>query len=474
MPEPTDPFSHFDPEVSMPLSAADVRRRGDRLRRRNAALAVAGAVAAIILVATPFVVLGGDDDTGALVPTDQRSTVVDPAPTTSLSEDTVTSRAPLPSELVTATIPDDFPLAVGLPDTNEDGSSVEVVETSRIEAFTCGEPLAISDGATDLAEARFSQPEDTRYRGLAVFPSDAAARTHLDAVRAAHRACAEDSPGQLWTEQPSSFVADDSSVFTVLYSAFGPEEPFAPSVGLSVEEVVRVGNALLTISHSSEGGGSDDAASKGARRTAQEAAEVVAELRAVFGDAEPGGGAPEPTLLGVAALPDRDRLGAWAEDPNDAITFACGSSSLFADLQAEGSVAVRYAASGTDDEGGPTIGRVRTAVLQFATGDDGAARAYDALQDNLAFCAEEDDRITDLDIGTYLPDIGDDATWSGFSYGATDVCTDCDATWFDRMGVARVGDRVVVVSYAEVGGPLQPPGLNQALVTVLERAAELA
>ena len=37
----------------------------------------------------------------------------------------------------------------------------------------------------------------------------------------------------------------------------------------------------------------------------------------------------------------------------------------------------------------------------------------------------------------------------------------CDAVRFDRMGVAPVGDRLVLVSLGEVGGPLEPEGLDQ-------------
>ena len=48
-----------------PLPASEVRRRGDRLRRRNTTLlSVAGAVAVAAIVATPLALSGGKDKAG--------------------------------------------------------------------------------------------------------------------------------------------------------------------------------------------------------------------------------------------------------------------------------------------------------------------------------------------------------------------------------------------------------------------------
>ncbi len=46
---------------------------------------------------------------------------------------------------------------------------------------------------------------------------------------------------------------------------------------------------------------------------------------------------------------------------------------------------------------------------------------------------------------------------------ATDVCEECDAIWFDRQGVAQVGERLMLVSLTKLGGPLEPRGLNVAM-----------
>lgn len=480
MPEPTDardPFAHFDPEVPVPLPAADIRRRGDRLRRRNAGLAVAGAVAAIALVATPLAVLTGGDDTDALPPAGQSTTTV----TDPTGPADPTSPAPSsPADLVTE-IPDDFPLAAGLPETNlETGEPTEVVRGGETTDFALCQDVGFSpttpSALTDVARVAYLGPEDGRQRQLTVWATVDGAEAAIDDVRDTLADCAPE--GARYTEQTSSYDGD-STVYTVQYSAFGDfEQGDELATGLGVIEAVRVRNALYLARYDSEAGGSPEAATPGVVQAAEQSAEAVTAMDDVFdGDAsggdETGTTTTGPALLDLADLPDRGRLDAWSEDPDDTLTWACAQPGLFEDLDAEASVAVRYAAPGAGDEGGPAIARVRTAVLQLAD-DDGAFRAYDQLQDALSGCAEADDRFSPLGAGDDSGLGGDDVTWQGFRYGAPDICTDCDAAWFDRMGVARLGDRVVLVSYAEVGGPLEPDGLDQALRGVLQRAIELA
>lgn len=474
MPEPTDhhPFSHFDPEVPVPLSAADIRRRGDRLRRRNTGLAIAGGVAVIALIAAPLAVLAGGDDSDALPPSAPPTSVVDP---------NGPSPSPIPPPATTplvTEIPDDFPLAASYPDTNEDLTPVTVVADVPPTDFD----LCLGEGfnpdtssLTDSAEVRFSAPEDNRARLLTVWADEPSAAAALRSAQDTLSACNGD--GFATTERESSYDTE-ALVFTRQATAD------VNSLSLDVYEVVRVRNAVYLSYDTGEGGPTNEAAEGGVDAAFEASGAVVAAAYDVFSNepgpddgVEPGsepGSAASAGLLALGDLPERDRLGAWAEDPADTVTWACGPAGLFSDLDAEGSAAVRYAASGADDEGGPTIGRVRTAVLQFSPEDDAAERAYDALQDNLAFCAEEDDDIDALAEGGFLQGIGDDASYGAFTYAAPEICTDCDGVWFDRMAVARVGDRVVVVSYAEVGGPLQPAGLGKALRDVLERAVDLA
>lgn len=83
MPEQHDPidelarfgagFGSATPGGDMPLSAADVRRRGDQIRRRRTALVAGGAALAVAAVAVPVFAVIGDDN-----PRSDNSRVADP------------------------------------------------------------------------------------------------------------------------------------------------------------------------------------------------------------------------------------------------------------------------------------------------------------------------------------------------------------------------------------------------------------
>jgi hypothetical protein len=73
----------MDLPTTTPASPADVRRRGDRLRRRRTTMAAAGAALAVALVATPVAVLAGDDGSRDAEPAPAVTTTATPTPTDS-------------------------------------------------------------------------------------------------------------------------------------------------------------------------------------------------------------------------------------------------------------------------------------------------------------------------------------------------------------------------------------------------------
>ena len=110
MPE-HDPFESFkttmDASDLHPLPASEVRRRGDRLRRRNTAMAaVGGTAAALVAVGVPVaLVQGGGDDDAAPTPIANQ-------PTTQVTTQVVAWRTEVPA---------DFPLVQGLHEENKIG-----------------------------------------------------------------------------------------------------------------------------------------------------------------------------------------------------------------------------------------------------------------------------------------------------------------------------------------------------------------
>lgn len=230
MRDPIEDLQHFRSEGTTvnPLPASEVRRRGDRMRRRNTALATVGGVAAALAaVAVPLSVVSGAGD-------DARD--ISPAP-------------PAPSVSWLQEVPEDFPLDAELTGGTRDGKEMAVPEA-------CGTPFWSMADTTDVAEASaVSDPESYTARTLAVYPDQAAAEQALDGIRAAAAAC---------PEEPDS--RDDTTLFyDVLDRDLGTEdslvlvEAVRYDDGLVANTTVtllgRTGNALLLDqSYSSSGG----------------------------------------------------------------------------------------------------------------------------------------------------------------------------------------------------------------------------
>ncbi len=114
-----------------PLPAAEVRRRGDRLRRRNTTLlSVAGAVAVAAIVAAPLALAGGNDKAGPDTGFATRS----PSATSSTED----------GGAWLASIPADFPLEEGYPADNEDGTPVTVAQVDAPSSSPCATSTSAS------------------------------------------------------------------------------------------------------------------------------------------------------------------------------------------------------------------------------------------------------------------------------------------------------------------------------------------
>jgi hypothetical protein len=176
-------------------------------------------------------------------------------------------------------------------------------------------------------------------------------------------------------------------------------------------------------------------------------------------------------LLTADEVPARKRLTEWRESSaQEGEVLACAPQLNSLDDDADSWVRRDFEADVAGVPAGDVpASMVRTEVLQFA--DQSAARdQYDRVQGWMFGCPAGDD-LAAKSVSAHAVDIeGGQGEVRRHDFFAPDICTDCDAIRFDHMGVAQFDDRLVMVSFAEVGGPLEPDGLD-ATMEELFRAA---
>jgi hypothetical protein len=229
MRDPIEELENFTvPGTPMtPLPAAEVRRRGDRIRRRNNVLVGAAAVAVVAAIVTPVAMLADRDDARS----------VDPAPATDWVQK----------------VPDGFPLSTGLfsepPVTAQSGADDIVL--CGTAAWSPTDPVA----TVDLAGARYAENEAHMGRTLALYPDAKAAEAAMSAIRSGVQDCPRDENGgglPLVNELGSLDLSGDEWV-TVVQQA----ENDGGFSDLTVWEVVRYGNALFVDTLFGSAGGED-------------------------------------------------------------------------------------------------------------------------------------------------------------------------------------------------------------------------
>lgn len=253
MRDPIEDLQHFRSEGTTvnPLPASEVRRRGDRMRRRNTALATVGGVAAaIVAVGVPVgLVQAGSSGDGR---------EISPAP---------------PSVTWLQEVPQGFPLDAGY----GPGSATDEVAPAIPDA--CGTPFWSTDGTTDVAGATVSGGEAFDARTLMVYPDDAAAERALAGIREAVADCPEQTEPD---EGP-----DTTLVHEVLDQDLPTEESFVFvqrarfDDGLvsdaTITGIGRSGNALL-VDQSYSSAGDDRSVETNLRLQLQRAATPYAAM----------------------------------------------------------------------------------------------------------------------------------------------------------------------------------------------------
>lgn len=240
MPDPIDELESFTmPGSTSPLPPAEVRRRGDRIRRRNHALAAAGGLAVVAAVAAPL----------TAVALSQGPDRPEPAPAP-----TVTWRQQVPRSFDLGAVPDGSPVTFTV---RRDGSVVDDFTLCGTPAFSTrsSDPAG---PAVDTAGATYGEPGTSSSAGrtLAVYPDADAAAAAAAGLRAGVEGCPvderRDGPTYTWAVVPGTSVEGADEGFVIAQQV---QLDTTTLSDLDAIEVARVGNALLLAdSHTTAGG----------------------------------------------------------------------------------------------------------------------------------------------------------------------------------------------------------------------------
>lgn len=245
-----DPFESFRTMTTSdlaPLPAAEVRRRGDRLRRRNTALAVVGGtLAAAVTVGVPIALTQGADTDDSLPIANDPSAA---APTWRTS------------------IPEGFPLTARMPKTNVySGTPVEARADYVAEApGPCGGEAWDVAGSLDTLQAVWQASEGGMDRTMTVYADDVAAAQRLDTLSERARSCASQDVRVNWFEEG---LGEQSVVFVNTWDD-----------GIAyLHQAVRVGNAVLYTTSYFNGGGDPDVVAQMRELERERSADLIAQM----------------------------------------------------------------------------------------------------------------------------------------------------------------------------------------------------
>lgn len=205
-----------DPDQVSSIPPEEVRRRGDRLRRRRAGLVIAGTVcAAATLVGGLSLLLG---------------------------ERPSSDSAPVDSPGAESLIPPQFDLASGMSRIPERPTA----RTGALKLLVCGETSAFAEDAIAHQFVRVSQGSDLSARGLSVYPDADTAEAAGDGLAAEFEGCTRftDERGRTWTTTVRSTTThgDQGWVVTRDGDGAGTRADFP-----DVVQIVRLGPTLLVV-----------------------------------------------------------------------------------------------------------------------------------------------------------------------------------------------------------------------------------
>jgi hypothetical protein len=179
------------------------------------------------------------------------------------------------------------------------------------------------------------------------------------------------------------------------------------------------------------------------------------------------------SLLSITQLPHRPELAAWTATQGDGPVLVCVPEDVMAGLTPEATQTTHFGAYGVDsDRTGPFAARVGEQVLEL-TDENAASDAMQSLAGWLQDCAARD-LVRPLSIESRTVKGPAQGFWETYLRSARAVCTDCDAVYFDRQALVRVGNQLVLLSLTEIGGPLQPEHLTKTMSHLVHAAVAAA
>lgn len=236
-----------------PLPAAEVRRRGTRIRRRNNALAAVGGLAAVAAIAVPFAVFAGNQ---ASTPEPQ------PAP---------------PSVEWQTTIPGSFDLST---DMSDDQTEVTTSDEALVTANICGVGWYVLPQPSDQLSASMENAgsEGGHDRHLVVFDDAQQATLAMNQFAQAPTNCDgtysdEGFRYEMFPVDASGSSADSSSAWV---QALHDETSLTGEGYVTVAQ--QVGNAILIDSTISNGVGDETVRQDGTDHLVERSEQVIAEM----------------------------------------------------------------------------------------------------------------------------------------------------------------------------------------------------
>ena len=253
MSDPIDDLENFNSEglPVNPLAPSEVRRLGDRMRRRRNATAVVAGVAAVAVIAAPIALFASRDNSSSPSPAPPAT-----SPTGSPDVDETTPPSPEPVASLVKEIPEGFPLAAGWPDDDQAESEDQGLTgpNRRLDSLLleqCGNAFEEPE-YVDRLRANWTNPEDYRDRQLTTYADAGAAVDAVSSLTDFYRACPEEeefSDGYTRIREVRRTQVGGESWALVQHLEFQG----APAIGLHIVQVIRLGRAVLIDTAANEG-----------------------------------------------------------------------------------------------------------------------------------------------------------------------------------------------------------------------------